>query len=264
MKRLSDVTPNSGPQIQAVLPLLEELKAEALRHEAVHHPYLSALADGSLKDPRRALQDFAHEYAGYSAWFPRFLTALEDRLPSELRSILDENKAEEGGRYDEETLLELEEAGLRREWVDGIPHPELFRRFQLSLGVELDAAVDPSSPVARWREGLLRLLQTDHPAAAVGALGLGTELVVSSMYATVLRAVDRFGGIRPEGRSFLVLHALVDDAHAESLLELAERFALDGEGRAALARGMRAALDLRATFWRELHEEAMSEKEDAA
>ena len=101
MKRLSDVTPNSGPQFQAVLPLLEELKAEALRHEAVHHPYLSALADGSLKDPRRALQDFAHEYAGYSAWFPRFLTALEARLPSELRSILDENKAEEGGRYDD-------------------------------------------------------------------------------------------------------------------------------------------------------------------
>lgn len=264
MKRLSDVESSSGPQFQAALPLLEELREEALGHEAVHHPYLSALAAGSLGRPRRALQDFAREYGGYSAWFPRFLSALEARLPLELRGVLGENKAEEAGRYDEGTLSELEGAGLRREWVDGVPHPELFQRFQLSLGVAPGAALDPSSPVARWREGLLHLLETDHPAAAVGALSLGTELVVSSMYATVLRAVDRFGGIRPEGRSFLVLHALVDDAHAESLLEIAGRFAVDGEGRAALACGMRAALDLRATFWRELHEEAMSEKGDAA
>lgn len=264
MKRLLDPAPSRSPQAQGALYLLEELKAEALRHEAVDHPYLRALASGELRDPRQALQDFASAYGGYSAYFPRFLSALEGRLPEELRSVLDENKAEEIGQYDEETLCELEAAGLRREWVEGIPHPELFRRFQQSLGVEPDAAVDPSSHVARWREGLLHLIQTDHPAAAVGALGLGTELVVSKMYATVLRGVDRCGGISPEGRSFLVLHALVDDAHAESLLELAARFATDGEGRAALARGMRKALDLRAEFWSALHQDASASKENAA
>ena len=84
------------------------------------------------------------------------------------------------------------------------------------------------------------------------------------MYTTVLRGVDRFGGIRPEDRTFLVLHALVDDAHAASLLELAERFAVDGEGRAALARGMRTALDLRATFWNDLHQRAKGTRESAA
>ncbi len=246
------------------LPFLEELQTEAVQHEAVRHPYLQALAEGALPDPRRALQDFARAYEGYSAWFPRFLSAVEARLPEELRSVLDENKAEEAGRYDEETLCELEAAGLRREWVAGIPHPELFRRFQRGIGVESDTAVDPTSPVARWREGLLHLIQTDHPAAAVGALGLGTELVVSRMYTTVLRGVDRFGGIRPEDRTFLVLHALVDDAHAASLLELAARFAVDAEGRAALARGMRAALDLRAAFWDELHERATTAQENAA
>ena len=107
-------------------------------------------------------------------------------------------------------------------------------------------------------------MESDHPAAAVGALGLGTELVVSSMYADVLRGVDRFGRVRPEARSFLVLHSLVDDAHAESLLDLAGRLAKDGEARAALARGMRAALDLRAEFWSALHAEAMSSQEEAA
>ena len=245
-------------------PLLRALEAEALSHEAVHHPYLRALAGGSLHDPLRSLQDFARQYAGYSAWFPRFLAAVETRLPVELRSVLDENKVEELGCYDEETLRKLEEAGVRREWVEGVPHPALFRSFQESLDVEPVGDVKPSAPAARWREALLHLLQTDHPAAAVGALGLGTELVVSTMYATVLRSVDRFGGIRPEGRSFLVLHALVDDAHAASLLELGKHFATGEEGYAALARGMRGALDLRASFWNALHDEAMKVNEEAA
>ena len=249
---------------EAPLRYLRELKDEALHHEAVHHPYLTALSEGAFADPREALRNFAQTYEGYSAWFPRFLGAVEARLPRELESVLSENKAEEVGNYDEETLRELEAAGLRREWVDRVPHPELFRRFQQALNVESDARVDSASPVGRWREELLTLLETDHPAAAVGALGLGTELVVSRMYASVLKGVDNFGQIHPEGRSFLVLHALVDDAHAESLLELSRHFAMDGEGRAALARGMRAALDMRAEFWNELLERGSASKEDAA
>jgi pyrroloquinoline quinone (PQQ) biosynthesis protein C len=246
------------------LPFLRDLEAEAQAHKAVQHPYLLALSEGTLRDPRRALQDFASEYQGYSAWFPRFLSALEERLPRDLRNILDENKDEEGGRYDEETLLEIEAAGLRREWVDGVPHPELFSRFQRALGVEPNAAVDPNSPVARWRNQLLQTLEGDHPAAAIGALGLGTELVVSGMYARVLRSVDRFASVHPEDRSFLVLHVLVDDSHAASLLELAAHFALNAEGRAAIARGMHSALDLRSEFWDALYERATQGQEDAA
>jgi len=84
------------------------------------------------------------------------------------------------------------------------------------------------------------------------------------MYETVLRGVDRFGAIHPEDRTFLVLHALVDEAHAASLLELAARYSADGEGRAALARGMRTALDLRAEYWDEQLERASRDQEDAA
>ena len=249
---------------EAQLDYLRDLKAEALRHEAVHHPYLTALSEGEFSNPREALRDFAKTYQGYSAWFPRFLSAVEARLPKELQGTLAENKAEEVGSYDEETLQELEEAGLEREWIDKVPHPELFRRFQRALNVEMDALVDSKSAIGRWREELLQLLETEHPAAAVGALGLGTELVVSRMYASILEGVDRFGRIHPEGRSFLVLHALVDDAHAESLLELSRHFATTGEGRAALARGMRAALDMRADFWSELQISSSNSKEDAA
>ena len=258
------IAKDTAREHEAPLQLLKSLEAEAVRHRAVQHPYLEALAEGALSDPRGALQDFAREYQGYSAWFPRFLSAVEARLPRDLQSVLDENKAEEAGRYDEETLLELEEAGLQREWVDGITHPELFRRFQVGIGVDPSDVVDPASPVARWREELLHALENDHPAAAVGALGLGTELIVSRMYASVLRGVDRYGRIHQEDRSFLVLHALVDDAHAVSLLKLAAHFASNDEGRAALARGMRTALDLPAAFWDALYERASNTQEDAA
>ncbi len=132
-----------------VVRLLEGLESDASQHEAVDHPYLRVLATGSLDNPRGALQDFARAYAGYNTWFPRFLEALESRLPRSLSSVLEANRAEEIGRYSEPTLCELENAGLRREWVDGIPHPELFGRFQQSLGVDPDSPVVPSSPVAR-------------------------------------------------------------------------------------------------------------------
>lgn len=259
---MSSFSPNRAQQTGSSLDrahapevarLLERLESEAKHHEAVDHPYLRALAEGSFDDPRGALQDFARAYEGYNVWFPRFLAALETRLPKSLSGVLDGNKAEEVGRYDEPTLRELENAGLRREWVEGVPHPELFRRFQQSLGVTPNSTVVPDSPVTRWREALMRTLLDDHPAAAVGAIGLGTELIVARMYTYVLEAVDRFGNIRPEGRTFLVLHSLVDDDHAGLLFELAARFVRDEGGRSALARGMRGALSLRATFWAELH-----------
>ena len=261
-------TPRANHQqptrLATTLPFLRSLEAEALGHKAVQHPYLLSLSEGTLRDPRRAIQDFAREYQGYSAWFPRFLSAVEARLPGDLRSNLSENKEEECGRYDEKTLVELEAAGLRREWVYGVPHPALFSRFQRAMGVEPNAPVDSTAPVARWRDQLLHTLENDHPAAAVGALGLGTELVVSKMYAHVLRGVDRFAKIHPKDRCFLVLHVLVDDSHAASLLELAAHFALSAEGRTALARGMRSALDLRSAFWDALYERAVSTQEGTA
>ena len=65
----------------------------------------------------------------------------------------------------------------------------------------------------------------------------------------------------------LTLGTLLSAATPKDLLgswRLERRFAVDGEGRAALARGMRTALDLRATFWNELHQRAEGTQESAA
>ena len=108
------------------LRYLRELRAEALQHEAVHHPYLAALREGTMRDPQEALRDFAREYQGYSAWFPRFLAAVDERLPQELRSILNENKAEELKRHSEEIKAQRIEA-INEKWQEvkamrGGPH----------------------------------------------------------------------------------------------------------------------------------------------
>ena len=90
-----------GGQVQASCSddaWVDQLTTMALQHRAVQHPYLKALADGTLPDLRFALEDFACHYNGYSAHFPRYLTALIARLedPAHRRALL-ENLTEESG-----------------------------------------------------------------------------------------------------------------------------------------------------------------------
>ncbi|MED5419194.1 MAG: hypothetical protein VYA27_10850, partial [Verrucomicrobiota bacterium] len=61
---------------------LEGLVEEALAHPAVCHPYLSDLAAGNLPDTAWALRDFARQYPGYCAHFPRYLTVVISKLES--------------------------------------------------------------------------------------------------------------------------------------------------------------------------------------
>jgi len=112
------------------------LSTEARAHRAVQHPYLVALREGTLPDTRFALTDFARHYYGYSAHFPRYLTAVISRLErAEHRKALLHNLVEEGGTYRDDDLAVLGRAGVDRAWIDGIAHPMLFRRFAESIGV---------------------------------------------------------------------------------------------------------------------------------
>jgi thiaminase len=68
------------PALSTSQVFLNELTATSLAHRAIRHPYLQDLAEGSLPDLRFALADFAYHYYGYSAHFPRYLTAVISRL----------------------------------------------------------------------------------------------------------------------------------------------------------------------------------------
>jgi pyrroloquinoline quinone (PQQ) biosynthesis protein C len=236
---------------------LDRISQEALNHRAVHHTYLQSLANGEYPDMRWALADFGRQYYGYSAHFPRYLTKTISQLTNPAhRNGLMQNLIEESGSYGEEDLAELAEAGIDPEWVVDVPHPELFKRFCDSLAVDLGHVTQDSTEVTCWREMFLDVLGEGSPAQAVGALGIGTEGVVSTMYQNFLPALDQIE-IAPRDAVFFPLHAMVDDHHQETLLEIAKDFADTSEGRRDLIKGMRKALFLRAGFWDWLHARAL-------
>lgn len=238
---------------------VEQLAREALRHRAVHHPYLLALGNGTLPDPLAALQDFAHHYHGYSLHFPRYLTAVISRLdnPRHRNALLD-NLNEESGQYGEEELAALKLEGIEAEWILGIPHPELFERFRQALGGGADSN-DEHIEVTCWREQFLGILSHGSAAEAVGALGLGTEGIVQSIYQPIRKAVNRLGTLQPQDCVFFPLHTCVDDDHQETLRRIACDFATTDQGRRDLAKGMHKALSLRDSFWSWLHGRALQQ-----
>lgn len=242
---------------------VDSLVAEALAHRANKHPYLLALADDALPDSRQALTDFARIYYGYTAHFPRYITAAISRLDDPAhRKALIENLTEESGRYGEEELRQLEAVGIARDWIDGVPHPELFRRFREALGVGGNDGTDDIEVVC-WREMFYNTIAHGTPSEAIGALGLGTETIVSTIYAHIVQALDRLP-LAPESVVFFPLHCTVDDAHHETLKRIAIDHAHSEEGRRGLHLGMRKALQLRCGFWDYLLERARQGMEKAA
>lgn len=240
--------------------VVDRLAAEALAHRAVNHPYLKALGSGELPDTTAALADFAQHYYGYSAHFPRYLTALISKLERhDHRAALLENLTEESGQYEDEELSELQQCGVQPEWIVGIPHPQLFQRFRQALGVTNTDAADDHIEVVCWREQFLTILTSGSPAEALGALGLGTETIVQTIYQPFVDAIERIGSLSPEDAVFFPLHTAVDDHHQATLKAIATDFAATPQGRADLAKGMNKALALRDAFWGWLHERAKNQ-----
>ncbi len=227
---------------------VETLLARALRHRAVQHPYLKALATGDLPNLRWALADFARQYYGYSAHFPRYLAQTISQLdePSHRAALL-ENMTEESGQYGASELDELAAVGIDPAWIVGVPHPQLFHRFCMVLGVDHGEPTEDILTVTSWREMFLDVLGSG-AAQAIGALGLGTEAIVSTMYQNFLPALERLD-IPKRDAVFFPLHALVDDHHQATLTEIAVSLARSSEGRRDLEKGMYKALFLRAGFW---------------
>lgn len=238
---------------------LERLGDEARRHRAVDHPYLLRLAAGELPDMAAALRDYATQYYGYSAHFPRYLTAVISRLGRpDHRQALIQNLLEEAGHLAADERAALERLGVDPAWVDGVPHPQLFRAVGERLGAAPFDESDPASlEVVCWREQFLDTLVHGSSAQAIGALGLGTEGIVKHFYRHLVEAMRRFSGLSRRDYVFFELHCLVDDEHTAALNRIARDVAVDAEARRDLRKGMLKALSLRAVFWDWMLERAL-------
>jgi pyrroloquinoline quinone (PQQ) biosynthesis protein C len=157
------------------------------------------------------------------------------------------NLTEESGVYDDDELAALAAIGIEREWIVGVPHPVLFHRFAEAVGVRVgeDAASDQT---VAWCELFLQVLGNS-AAEGLGALGLGTEHIVRTIYGPFVAAVARLGDLSPRDTVFFALHTAVDDHHQATIQALSVDHAATPEGRVALRRGMLKALQLRSGFW---------------
>ena len=241
------------------LAYVGDLATEALQHRAVKHPYLEALASGDLPDTHWALADFARQYPGYAKHFPRYLSTVISGLTNPRhRDELLQNLTEESGIYQEHELAELESSGIEADWIVGRPHPQLFDRFRRAMGVEnLENEVE-SDQVICWRETFLSLLANGSPAEAVGALGLGTEQIVSTIYLPFTRAISRVRELSPRDSVFFPLHTSIDDHHQITLQKIAAELVNDASTARELRRGMLKALNLRSAFWDWMYSRALN------
>lgn len=239
---------------------LTALLHQAHDHRALNHPYLQALAMGNVPNLRWAIADFARQYYGYSTHFPAFLKAAIGRLECpDHRAALLENLEEESGHYSDEDLAVLAGVGIQADWIIGVPHPRLFRRFQRAMGIGDADLQETEMPVILWRDHLLEILNDGSAAEAIGALGLGTESIVSECYQFIRQALAHLDDLDPRDTVFFPLHTLVDDAHQETLLEVATDLAVASGSVQDLERGMVGALELRAEFWDWMYDRALTQ-----
>ena len=234
----------------------DTLLEEAKNHRALNHPYLLALEDGTFGDPEAALKDFAAQYLGYTSWFPRYLTAAISKLDNpQHRLHLIENLTEESGFLPEEELEVLNEMGIATEWVQGIPHPELFKRFQRAMHIDCKN-VEYCDEAVIWREMFLNAINNSSAEEAVGAMGLGTEAIVKYIYHRLINAIKKHTNLTLEQYVFFELHTEVDDEHGKILMDIAEEMASTEQARRDLRKGMLKALNLRCMFWDAMYERA--------
>jgi pyrroloquinoline quinone (PQQ) biosynthesis protein C len=218
---------------------VDALSNEALDHPAVHHPYLVRIASGDLPDVAWALRDYAYQYAFYSSEFPNYLLGVIENLVSAAhRETLMENLAEERG---DPTSDRLEHQ----------PHTELFARFQRAIGIDdaYRAENKPSTTVEVWRDLALQKCRSEQIGVAVGAIGIGTEFVVPTLYTYLLEGIRRFTSLRPDDYFFFTLHATCDQEHAADLREITIELAGPPEHREAIRFGALSALNLRKAFF---------------
>lgn len=127
----------------------------------------------------------------------------------------------------------------------------LYRRFLDALGMDETwrAQRRPVDEALVWKQMFLLACSSGGPGQALGALGIGTELIVKYVYAPVLRAIKRHLNVTPYDRVFFDLHSEVDDTHADVLIRIAIDYARYERYRSDIRQGTLMALNLRMAFY---------------
>lgn len=234
---------------------IDSLCAEAFDSAAVNHPYLRAIHTGDLPNIDLALKDFAFHYGLYSARFTHYVSAVTAKLSkAEHKQILLANLAEEQGDTEG---VELPSDVLAS--IVGLPHSSLYRRFQQAMGVDAEyaKAAQRCQTSVLWSQKFLELCKMNE-YVGVGAIGIGTELIVSRIYNKILEGLKAHSNLTMIERVFFDLHSQCDEEHAAQMLMITRDLAQDSTSRKKIEYGARLAIDLRVTFWDQMLQRAQS------
>jgi pyrroloquinoline-quinone synthase len=199
--------PKSGSK-NAPKTLLDSLDALIERYHLLKHPFYQAWTAGKLST--ESLQLYAAQYYQHVLAFPENLKQLATRSNGDLRTLVNENLADE---------------------IDPTaPHPMLWREFAASLGVS-DAALDST----RVLPGIAALLDTFDEMATQGsmtqavAMFYSYEAQVPEIASQKISGLRRFYGIT-DSRSlnYFAVHEEADVRHRAAWREwLAEQKNVD-------------------------------------
>lgn len=180
--------------------LFEEAKKKAIA-EIKNHSFLRRCRNGKIS--LNELKGFVVQQGMYSAHFTRYLCALMSNLPSNNEIFeLAENLFEELGFGDKSST----------------PHSVIYKNMMKKIGVSPDG-VQAYPETQHLIDTMLAHCRNPNPAYGLGALCLGAEALVPSMYADLIAGFESCG-VPEQDLEFFSIHVACDDGHAETIRDI--------------------------------------------
>lgn len=208
--------------------LVTALDALIQKHHLLQHPFYQAWTKGTLT--RASLQLYAAQYYKHVEAFPQHLRRLATRTEGELRSLIEENLAEEENPR--------------------LPHPKLWRDFAASLDVE-GATLDSTQPLPGTQalvDTFQQISEQGTPTEAVAAF-YAYESQVPEIATRKIDGLRRFYNItEPRSLAYFAVHEEADVHHRQAWRTwLAQQSGVDTEavlhGAERALRALWGALD---------------------
>ena len=176
--------------------LVTALDALIQKHHLLQHPFYQAWTKGTLT--RASLQLYAAQYYKHVEAFPQHLRRLATRTEGELRSLIEENLAEEENPR--------------------LPHPKLWRDFAASLDVE-GATLDSTQPLPGTQalvDTFQQISEQGTPTEAVAAF-YAYESQVPEIATQKIDGLRRFYDItEPRSLAYFAVHEEADVRHRQA------------------------------------------------
>lgn len=225
------------------MPFYDDVRAEVLRHGAIHNSFLTRFQAGDVSGEE--FYEFAVQFYNFARFFPRILAA-------QLVNTEDEAVADELTKV---LYSELGDGQVKHR------HELLYRRFLRSIGISIhDAMQTPMRPSTRaYIEGMEDLYRNGNHAIALGA-SFGLENMAITMWDQLIPGLSLIRATRHPrmDMTYFTFHRQLESQHEQAMAQAME--AIEGIGCVPPARmtdaektdfrqGMTTVLDYLEGFW---------------